>query len=118
MSRGISYRNLKVDKLLGVGAHLVVEAKLVLAHLLGGKDKVALPLLLALHDESVVGARHFVVDVEGAAGLDGKVKGNLFVLVLGQGVEAGLLVGIELVGQGGCRGLGGHQGPEAAREER
>ncbi len=64
-----AHRNLKVDKLLGVGAHLVVEAELVLAGVPRREDKVALPLLLAVHDVPPIGARDAVVDVEGAAGL-------------------------------------------------
>lgn len=46
-----THRNLEVDELVGDGAHLVVEAKLVVADLVAGEDKVALTLLLALGDD-------------------------------------------------------------------
>jgi hypothetical protein len=63
---GCAYRDLKVDKLLGVGAHLVVEAELVFANLLGREYKVALPLLLAVQDVLPIRTRHPVVDIERA----------------------------------------------------
>ena len=115
-----AYGNLKVNHLLRVCAHVVVEAELVLADLVGGEDKVALALLLALHDGLGAGASHIIVDIERAAGLNlrgqvvskksgsenangyvpySKVKGNLLGLVLGHGVEARFLVRSELVCQ-------------------
>lgn len=65
--RAWAYRNLKVDKLVGVGAHLVVEAELVLAGFLRSEDKVSLPLLLPIHDVPPIRTRDPEVDVEGAA---------------------------------------------------
>lgn len=81
-------RDLKVDKLVGVGAHLVVEAEAVLADLVGGKDKVALSLLLTVEDVLSTRAGDLVVDVKGSSRLHGKVKGDLLALGLGLGEEA------------------------------
>lgn len=44
----------------------------------------------------------------------GKVKGNLLVILLGLGVEAGLLVGVELVGQCSGSDLGNEAGEKPA----
>lgn len=65
----MAYSNLKVDKLLGVCAHLVIETERVFANLPGGEDKVSLPLLLAIHDVFPIGTRHFIIDIEGTTGL-------------------------------------------------
>lgn len=46
----------------------------------------------------------------------GKVEGDLLALVLVVGIEAGLLVGRELVGQSRGRDLGGKQGEEPVCE--
>jgi hypothetical protein len=62
-------RNLKVDKLLCKGAHLVVEAELILAWFVGGKDEVALSLPLAVHDVFAIRASNLVVDIERSSGL-------------------------------------------------
>lgn len=67
---GWTYRNLKVDVLVGVRAHLVVEAELVLADLVGREDKVALALVEALEQDLAVGVSDLVVDVKGPARLD------------------------------------------------
>ena len=127
--------NLKVDKLLAVRAHVVVEAELVLANIVGREDKVALLLLLALHDNLAGRARDLVVDVERASGLDlrgrfqlahssqgtiggrrwqthSKVEGDLDPLVVGRGVEARLLVCEDPVRQrrrGDRRSCPGHE---------
>jgi hypothetical protein len=62
-------RNLKVHKLLGEGAHLIIEAELVFANLVRCEDEIALPLLLPVHDDFVVGAGNLVVHIKGAARL-------------------------------------------------
>lgn len=63
-------RNLEVDKLVRVCAHLVVKAKLVFADFLSGEDKIALSLLLTLQDHLACGTHHLIVDIERTAGLD------------------------------------------------
>ena len=62
-------RDLKVDVFLRVRAHLVAEAELVLALLDGREDKVALPLVLPVHDDLAARSADFVVDIKRAAGL-------------------------------------------------
>lgn len=62
-------RNLEVNKFLGESAHLVVEAKLVLAGLVGGKDEVPLAFSLAIHNVFAVRAGNLVVNIEGTSGL-------------------------------------------------
>lgn len=130
-----TYGNLKVDELLGECAHLVAEAERVLAGCLGGKGKVALALLFALHNDLAHGAFDNVVNVKRATGLHllvciknrqpssmqsppscrprlatyGKVKGNLVVGVLGAGKEARLFVRLQAVRQ--------RRGHDIAREE-
>lgn len=47
-----TYGDFKVYELIGNGRHVVVEAEAVLAGFIGGEDKVALPFLLALEDDS------------------------------------------------------------------
>lgn len=56
--------DLKVDKLLGEGAHLVVEAERVCAGLLSGEDEIALAFLLGLEDDLAAGGFDDVVDIE------------------------------------------------------
>lgn len=60
----VSYSNLKVDKLVGHGTHLVVEAKRVIADLIAGKDKVALTLLCALSYNLARRGSHLEIDIE------------------------------------------------------
>ncbi len=67
---GAAYSDLKVNELLRVGAHIIVEAELVLSGLVGGEDKVALAFLLAVEDDLRVGAGYLVVDVERTSRLD------------------------------------------------
>jgi hypothetical protein len=62
--------NLKVDILLGKGAHLVVKAERVVTNHVGREDKVALPLLLAVHDDLAIGTLNNVVDIERTSRLD------------------------------------------------
>jgi hypothetical protein len=105
-SQGTSYGNLKVHKLLGERAHLVVEAEAVLAHLVGREDEIALALLHPVEDDLLrpaigPGAHHGVINVERAAGLDGEVERDLGALDIYVGEEARLLVCIEAVGEGG-----------------
>ena len=64
-----TYGNLKVDDFVRVGAHVVVEAELVVADLLGGEDEVTLALLGAIEDDLLLRPRHFVVEIERASGL-------------------------------------------------
>ena len=58
------YSNLKIDQLLGKRRHLVIEAESVLAQLLRSEDKVALPLLLPVHDDLLAGSDDGVVDIK------------------------------------------------------
>lgn len=68
--RGCStHRDLEIDKLVGDGAHLVVEAERVVTDLIAGEDKVALALLLALCDYLARRGGDLKVDIERASGL-------------------------------------------------
>ena len=60
---------LEIDVFVCVCAHLVAEAELVLADLVGGKDKVTLALVLAIGDDFTAGSCDFVVDIERPSGL-------------------------------------------------
>lgn len=62
--------DLEVHDLLGERAHLIVEAESVFADIVGGEDKVSLPLLIAFYDLVFVGADDFVIYVEGTSGLN------------------------------------------------
>lgn len=62
-----AHRNLEVDELVGDGAHLVVEAKLVVTDLVAGEDEVALALLLALRDDLARRGVDLEVDIERAS---------------------------------------------------
>jgi len=73
---GNTYSDFKVDKLLGVCAHIVGEAELVLSNIIGREDKVSLALLLALNDDPASRAGDFIVDIERTAGLN--LLGNWF----------------------------------------
>lgn len=46
-SQKCTYRNLKIDHLVGKGGHLVAEAELVFACLFRSEDIISLPLFLA-----------------------------------------------------------------------
>ena len=65
-----SYRNLKVHRLLGKCAHVVIKAKAVLAHLLGREYEVSLALFGRFHDHFAIGADDAVIEIKGSAGLD------------------------------------------------
>lgn len=118
MSLFPAYGNFKVDKLLRKRAHLVVEAEAVDPRIIRRKHKVALALLLPRHNHSPIGPHGFIVHVERAAGLDlqsanasenisvqckwhrdtySEIEGDLGARLLDVIVEAGLLVGIQLV---------------------
>jgi hypothetical protein len=56
--------NVKVDKLVGERAHVILEAKGVFADCVGGEDKVTLALALAVNENLVIGVLYFKVDVE------------------------------------------------------
>lgn len=102
-----TYSDLEINKLLGECAHLVVEAEAVLADLVGSEDEVALSFLRSVKDDLLLAAigtwaHDRVIDVERTARLNGEVERDLGALVLYVGEEAGLLVCIEAVGEGGC----------------
>jgi hypothetical protein len=65
-----TYGNLEIDKLFGKCAHLVAEAKRVLANLLRCKSKIALALLFALHNDLALGSLDNVVNIKRTAGLN------------------------------------------------
>lgn len=65
-----TYSDLEVHKLLGKGAHFVVEAKPVFARLASCEDKVALSLFPSIHDYLVIGAHDLVVNIERSSGLN------------------------------------------------
>lgn len=67
---GSTYRNLKIHHLLREGAHLIVEAELVLPDLVRREHEVTLSLFCPIQYNLLAGAYHRVVDVERAAGLD------------------------------------------------
>lgn len=62
--------DLEIDKLLGEGTHLVIEAERVIADNVGGEDKVSLSLLLTVHDDLAIGTLNNVVDVKRTTRLD------------------------------------------------
>lgn len=68
--KGRSYRDFKINKLLGKRAHIVIKAESVLACLFRGEDKVPLSLLLRAHDNLVPGTDDTVVDIERATRLN------------------------------------------------
>lgn len=72
-----THRNLKIHHLLTRRAHPIIKAKAVLAHLIRREDEITLPLLRTVEHELPIGRLDGVVDVEGAAGLDGEVEGGL-----------------------------------------
>lgn len=53
-----AYRDLKVYCFLREGAHLVVEAEAIFAHIVCGKDEITLALLGAVKNHLVVGANY------------------------------------------------------------
>lgn len=55
---------LEIHKFLGECAHLIVETEPVLPNLSSREDKVSLSLLLAVHNNLLVGADDFIVDIE------------------------------------------------------
>lgn len=62
-----TYSNFEVDALVRHGAHAVVEAEGILAHVVSGEDEIALPLFLAVDDGVVARSADAVVNIEGAA---------------------------------------------------
>lgn len=62
-----SYGNFKVDDLLGVCAHVIVEAEFVIANFLRSEDKVTLTLLLANKNDLALRTSNFVVEIERAS---------------------------------------------------
>ena len=108
---GPSYSDLEIHRLLGKGAHFVVETESVFARLFRREDRVQLSFFGILHDQFVPRVVHTVVDVKGAAGLDldlhqsreigeskgvawayGEVERHLRSRVVHVGEETGLLV--------------------------
>lgn len=59
-----TYSDLKIDKLLGICAHLVVEAEFVFSWLRSSENKIALSLLFTLHDYLVPGTDNLVIDIK------------------------------------------------------
>jgi hypothetical protein len=56
--------NVKVDKLVGKRAHVILEAKGVFPDCIGGENIVALALTLAIKEELFIGVLDLKVDVE------------------------------------------------------
>jgi hypothetical protein len=109
---------------------LIVEAESVFARLASCEDKVALSLLLSIHDDLLVGAHNLVIDVERSSCLDlqsrpvsiynrqkdpmelraySEVERNLRALILDRREETCLLVSGQLV----CEGCRRHERGEA-----
>ena len=65
-----AYRNLEINQFLCKCAHLIIETESIFALIFCCKDKIALPLLGALHYCSFVGTNHAVVNVERASRLN------------------------------------------------
>lgn len=76
------YRNLKIHIFIRDRAHLIIEAELVLANLIGRKHKVPLSFGLSIEDDLVVWTGDYVADVKGAAGLD-LWYGNVWISLCG-----------------------------------
>lgn len=64
-----TYSYLEIHHLLGESAHLIVEAKSVLARVFCRKDKVTLAFLYPIHDDSFIWTNNNIINVEGAPGL-------------------------------------------------
>lgn len=67
LATAIAHRDLEVHHLVGVRAHLVVEAELVFTRLLCCKDGIHLTLLAILHYDVVAGAPDAIIHVERSA---------------------------------------------------
>ena len=65
--RATTNRNLKVDKILPVRAHFVVETKFVVADLVSREDKVALAFLFPVQNDLIPWTGDIVVYIKGAA---------------------------------------------------
>jgi hypothetical protein len=59
-----AYRDLEIYKLLCESTHLVVEAKAVLSSLRSREHKVALSLLLPIHNDLIIWSYHLVIYIE------------------------------------------------------
>src|SRR3569833_1421660 len=64
-----TYSNLEVDVFIRIRAHLVAEAELILADVVGTEDEVALSLILTIQNDLARGAGNLVIDIERASGL-------------------------------------------------
>lgn len=62
--------NLKVDKLIRDGAHLVVEAERVVTDIVAREDEVSLSLLLPIYNDLARGACDLEVNIERTSRLD------------------------------------------------
>jgi hypothetical protein len=101
-----AYGNLEIDQLFSKSAHFVVEAKSVLADLVGCEDKVALTLLGTIEDNLLIsavasGSDDRIIDIKRSTRLYGEVKGDFGALVVNVGEEACFLVRIQAVSEGG-----------------
>ena len=67
---GLQYRYLKIHRLLGKRAHLVVEAEPIFSSLFRRENRVHLSLLRGTHNVSVVRPCHIIFNVERAARLN------------------------------------------------
>jgi hypothetical protein len=65
-----TYSDLEINKFLSEGTHLIVEAESVFARLASCEDKVALSLLLSIHDDLLIGTHNLVIDIERSSRLD------------------------------------------------
>jgi hypothetical protein len=89
-----TYSDLEIHKLLCECAHLVIEAEPVFPDLQGREDEVALALLLAVHDDLVVGAGHLIIDIEGTTCLDLRTPNSISInFVDGQVMLPGSIYG-------------------------
>lgn len=69
-TRYATHSDLKVHKLLGESAHLVVKAESIFSNIVGREDEVALAFLLTIHNYSFIGSDDLIVNIERASCLD------------------------------------------------
>lgn len=59
-----TYSYFEIDKLIGDGTHLVVEAERVVTNIVASEHKVSLALLLAVGDNLARGSSDLEIDIE------------------------------------------------------